>query len=163
MPWVRTVHLVVSNIGQVPAWLDQDKVHVVLHKDIIPERLLPTFNSTTIEMFLHKIPGLAERFIYSNDDMFAVGDIDVEYFFKDGIPAYGVNYATEVLSGFKFQCKKSCELARKLSGKDAEPQYFYPKHSMTPMLKSIYEEVHSKARAEIISKCSKFRAPVNYT
>ena len=52
MSFIRTVHLVVSNIEQVPEWLDQSKVHVVLHKDIIPEDLLPTFNSTTIEMYL---------------------------------------------------------------------------------------------------------------
>lgn len=71
MPFIRTLHFVVSNIEQVPDWLDQSKVHVVLHEDIIPEQLLPTYNSTTIEMFLCKIPDLAEHFIYSNDDTFA--------------------------------------------------------------------------------------------
>lgn len=37
MPFIRTVHLVVSNIEQAPKWLDQSKVHAVLHKDIIPQ------------------------------------------------------------------------------------------------------------------------------
>jgi hypothetical protein len=88
MPFVRTVHLVVSNVEQVPEWLDQSKIHVVLHKEIIPESLLPTFNSTTIEMFLYRIPGLAEHFIYSNDDMFPINSMSAEDFFKDEIPVY---------------------------------------------------------------------------
>lgn len=88
MPFIRTVHLIVSNIEQVPEWLDQSKVHVVLHKDIIPEDLLPTFNSTTIEMYLHKIDGLSEHFIYSNDDMLAINALSQENFFKDGLPVY---------------------------------------------------------------------------
>ena len=82
MQFIRTVHLVVSNKEQVPEWLDQSKVHVVLHEDIIPKELLPTFNSTTIEMFLHKIPGLAEHFIYSNDDMMPMNKMDVHDFFN---------------------------------------------------------------------------------
>ena len=88
MPFIRTVHLVVSNMEQVPKWLDQSKVNVVLHRDIIPERLLPTFNSTTIEMFLCRIPGLSEHFIYSNDDMFAINPMTVDDFFKNGVPIY---------------------------------------------------------------------------
>ena len=36
----------------------------------MPQQCLPTFNSTTIEMFLPKIPDLAEHFIYGNDDMY---------------------------------------------------------------------------------------------
>ena len=88
MPFIRTVHLVVSNVEQVPKWLDQRKVNVVLHKGIIPEILLPTFNSTTIEMFLCRIPGLSEHFIYSNDDMFAINPMTVDDFFKDGVPIY---------------------------------------------------------------------------
>lgn len=31
MSFIRTVHLVVSNIEQVPKWVDQGKVNVVLH------------------------------------------------------------------------------------------------------------------------------------
>ena len=81
MPFIQTVHLVVSNIEQIPEWLDQSKVHVVLHKDIIPQKLLPTFNSTTIEMYLHKIDGLSECFIYSNDDMMPMNDMDIGSFF----------------------------------------------------------------------------------
>lgn len=102
MPFIRTVHLVVSNIEQVPEWLDQSKVHVVLHKDIIPEDLLPTFNSTTIEMYLCKILGLAEHFIYSNDDMMPMNDMAVgDFFNEDGMPIYELVHRSEARRSFR--------------------------------------------------------------
>ena len=165
MPWIRTIHLVVSNIEQVPDWIDQNKVHVVLHKDIIPEQLLPTFNSTTIEMYLHNIPNLAEHFIYSNDDMLAINQLCIEDFFKNGLPIYELVERTTNKNIFRMQCKNSYNLALRLSGsqnRDAN-YYFYIKHSMDPMLKSICEEVHQKVGDEIFKKCTKFREPWNFT
>ena len=155
MPFIRTVHLVVSNIEQVPEWLDQSKVHVVLHKDIIPNDLLPTFNSTTIEMYLCKIPGLAEHFIYSNDDMMPMNDMVVgDFFTEDGLPIYELVHRNEARRSFRLQCKNSYRLAARL---------FYIKHSMSPMLRSCCEEVHEKAGDEIHKKCNKFRQPWNFT
>ncbi|MBR0111947.1 MAG: hypothetical protein IJM00_06875, partial [Bacteroidales bacterium] len=69
MPFIRNVYLVVARESQVPAWIDPAQVHVVLHRDILPAAALPTFNSTAIEMFLHRIPGLDEEYLYFNDDM----------------------------------------------------------------------------------------------
>ena len=57
--WINKIHLLVQSESQVPYWINRDKVHVVFHKDFIPEEYLPTFNSTTIEMFLWNIPGLS--------------------------------------------------------------------------------------------------------
>ena len=57
----------------------------MLHERIIPNELLPTFNSTTIEMYLHRIPDLAEQFIYSNDDMFPIRPLQISDFFKDRV------------------------------------------------------------------------------
>ncbi|MGY2701858.1 stealth conserved region 3 domain-containing protein [Nocardioides sp. HB32] len=70
-PWVRTIHLVTA--GQVPAWLaDHPRINVVHHREILPPEALPTFNSHAIESSIHKIPGLAEHFVYLNDD-FLIG------------------------------------------------------------------------------------------
>ena len=52
MPWIRKLHLIVSNIEQVPQWINKMGVNIVLHEQFIPSRFLPTFNSTAIEMFL---------------------------------------------------------------------------------------------------------------
>jgi len=125
MPFIRTVHLVVSNIEQVPKWLDQSKIHVVLHKEIIPENLLPTFNSTTIEMFLYRIPGLAEHFIYSNDDMFPVNPLSIDDFFRNGTPIYKLIKRTNAINTFRLQCRNSYRLASELAGKPAGVSYFY--------------------------------------
>ncbi|MBF4764144.1 stealth conserved region 3 domain-containing protein [Nocardioides islandensis] len=69
-PWVRNIYVVTS--GQVPPWLDLDHpgVRVVRHDEILPADALPTFNSHAIETSLHHIPGLAEHWLYFNDDFF---------------------------------------------------------------------------------------------
>ena len=47
---------------------------------------LPVFNSRAIEINLHRIPGLAEQFVYFNDDMFITKPVTKEDFFKNGLP-----------------------------------------------------------------------------
>lgn len=89
-PWVRTVHFVTW--GHVPEFLNLNapKLHVVRHDEFIPAEYLPTFSSHTIEMNIHRIPGLAERFIYFNDDMFLLRPMEETDFFRDGLPCtYG--------------------------------------------------------------------------
>jgi hypothetical protein len=85
-PWVRRIHFVTC--GQKPDWLDTSnpKINLVNHKDFIPEEFLPIFNSASIEMHLHKIPGLAEHFVYFNDDFFITREVERERFFRDGLP-----------------------------------------------------------------------------
>ncbi|AUU99577.1 stealth conserved region 3 domain-containing protein [Phytobacter ursingii] len=67
-PWLNHIYIV-SNCSK-PAWLKLgDKVTWVDHSEIFPEtEMLPSFNSHAIECCLHKIPDLAESFIYLNDD-----------------------------------------------------------------------------------------------
>jgi hypothetical protein len=84
-PWVRHVFLVTD--GQVPAWLDTDhpRITVVPHKGIFGDTgRLPTFNSQAIESRLHRIPGLAEHFLYLNDDVFLGRPVAPEMFFTPG-------------------------------------------------------------------------------
>ena len=63
---------IVTN-GQIPDWLETNnpKVEIITHEMIFPNTsVLPTFSSSSIEMNLHRIPGLSEFFIYFNDDVF---------------------------------------------------------------------------------------------
>ncbi len=86
-PWIRKIFIVTDN--QVPVWLDRahPKIKVVDHQEIMPPEILPCFNSSVIEYFLYKIPGLAERFLLANDDMFFNADVTPDFFFvKDGFP-----------------------------------------------------------------------------
>ncbi len=85
-PWVNKIHFVTW--GHLPEWLDTSnpKLNIVNHKDYIPEQFLPTFNANTIELNLHRIKGLAEQFVYFNDDMFITNYVEPTHFFKDGKP-----------------------------------------------------------------------------
>lgn len=85
-PWVRRVHFVTC--GQKPDWLDESnpKLRLVDHKDFIPEEFLPCFNSGVLESWLHRIPGLAEHFVFFNDDFYLTGDTPPERFFRNGLP-----------------------------------------------------------------------------
>ena len=85
-PWVRTVHFVTC--GQVPSWLNRKhpKLHLVNHDDYIPAKYLPTFSSHTIELNLHRIDGLAEHFVYFNDDVFLSAPVKPSDFFMNGLP-----------------------------------------------------------------------------
>lgn len=66
-PWLRRVWLLTDL--QRPAWLDDSTVTVVDHRDVLGGTVaLPTFNSHAIETSLHRIEGLAEHFLYVNDD-----------------------------------------------------------------------------------------------
>ncbi|WP_063464580.1 stealth family protein [Ectothiorhodospira sp. BSL-9] len=74
-PWIQRIFLVTDD--QRPDWLtDQEaqrnNVVLVDHKTIFAghEHVLPTFNSTAIDTVLHRIPGLSERYLYFNDDVF---------------------------------------------------------------------------------------------
>jgi hypothetical protein len=81
-PWVRKIFLVTDD--QIPAWLDTSdpRLTVVSHRELFGDTgVLPTFNSHAIESRLHRIPGLAEHFIYFNDDMFLGRPVSPDSFF----------------------------------------------------------------------------------
>lgn len=85
-PWVNKIHFLTW--GHIPKWLDVNnpKLHIVNHKDYIPKEYLPTFNSHTIELNIHRIEGLSEYFVYFNDDMFLTRHVKVTDFFRNNLP-----------------------------------------------------------------------------
>ena len=68
--WRGNIYIVTCS-PQVPNWLDTNHpgVRMVYHEEIMPAELLPSFNAFAIESYLHKIPGLSNRFVHFNDDM----------------------------------------------------------------------------------------------
>ncbi|MER6916525.1 stealth family protein [Streptomyces sp. NPDC000594] len=79
--FVRHIYIVTD--GQKPHWLDDRApgITVVDHRDIFPEGVLPVFNSHAIETRLHHIPGLADHYLYFNDDVFVGRRVTAEHFF----------------------------------------------------------------------------------
>ena len=86
MPWVNHIYFVTC--GHYPDWLNLDnpKLTLVKHSDFMPSEYLPTFNSNSILLNLHRIKGLSDRFIYFNDDMYVINFCKYSNFFKNGLP-----------------------------------------------------------------------------
>ena len=84
--WVNKIHFVTW--GHLPQWLNTDhpKLNIVRHEDYIPKKYLPTFSARPIEVNLHRIKGLAEHFVFFNDDMFIIDKVKKTDFFKKGLP-----------------------------------------------------------------------------
>ena len=75
-PFVRRVFIVTDRQRPHPVSdliaARPERIRVVDHAEIYGEHadLLPVFSSRSIETMMHRIPGLAERFVYLNDDIF---------------------------------------------------------------------------------------------
>lgn len=192
-PWVRTIHLVTS--GQKPEWLDTDnpKIHLVDHKDFIPAEFLPTYNSVVIERYMYRIPGLAEHFVYFNDDFFIINNIAKERFFRNGLPCdiavftYNPSWSqwyVRIKNNIRLinrHFNKKEVMARwhdkwfdKSYGSKARWNYllrFYNKfitlrvpHNAQPYLKSTFEEVWQAEGDELTAtSANRFRAVTDYT
>lgn len=82
-PWVNKVFFV--TYGHIPEWLDSShpKLRIIKHTDYIPHEYLPTYNSNVIEMHLHRIEDLSERFILFSDDVFLINHVRPTDFFVD--------------------------------------------------------------------------------
>ena len=85
-PWVNQIYFVTC--GQKPDWLNDShpKLNLINHSDFIPSQYLPTFNSNTIELNLHRIKTLSEHFVLFNDDMLLLRPITPSFFFRDDNP-----------------------------------------------------------------------------
>lgn len=91
-PWIRKIFIVTDR--QVPAWIDSShpKIQIVDHTEIMPAECLPCYNSALIEHFLHHIPGLAEHFLYANDDTYINRPVTPQFFFDgEGRPVVNMN------------------------------------------------------------------------
>jgi hypothetical protein len=87
-PWLRTLHIVTD--AQVPGFIAglrgtplESRVRVVDHREFFGgyEAFLPTFSNRAIECLMWRIPGLAERFLYLNDDFVLLRPVRPEDFF----------------------------------------------------------------------------------
>lgn len=85
-PWVNQIFFITW--GHLPDWLKQKhpKLKIIKHNEYIPEEYLPTFNSNTIELNLHRIESLSEHFVYFNDDTYLNAPVSPEDFFQKGLP-----------------------------------------------------------------------------
>ena len=192
-PWVRKIHFVTS--GQKPDWLDANnpKINLVNHKDYIPEQFLPTYNSVVIERYIHEIPGLAEHFVYFNDDFYIINHVSTERFFKNGLPCdIAVFQYNPSWSQWYKRIKNNLKIINRHFDKKEVMAHDYDKwfhesygskarlnyllkpynkfitlrtpHNAQPYLKSTFEEVWTVAEKELTeTSANRFRTVTDYT
>ena len=96
--FIRNIFIVTDN--QIPKFFADEKSHlyrkikIVDHTEIFGDNkpLLPVFNSRSIETKIHRIPGLAEHFIYFNDDMILLRPVSKSDFFENNLPVLRVKW-----------------------------------------------------------------------
>jgi hypothetical protein len=169
-PWIRHVYLVSDD--QLPPWLDvtHPMITVVRHREIFGDTgMLPTFNSHAIETRLHRIPGLAEHFIYINDDMFFGRPVVPNTFFHaNGIAKFFMSPAqldlgeatvrdTPVTAAGKNNRRLISEkFGRTISRK--------MRHVPYPLRRSVLEEIEAAAPDAVLGTAGhQFRHPADFS
>ncbi len=146
-PWIRKIWIVTN--GQVPAWLDTDNpnIQVVSHADIWPSpEGLPNFNSHAIEACLHRIEGLAEHYLYFNDDMILGRPVSASRFFHgNGVSKYFFSRALvdfcdigEEDNASTIAAKNSREAMLAQGSHTASRKFF---HTPSPLRRSVTERL----------------------
>lgn len=150
-PWIHRIFIVTDN--QVPDWLDTSnpKIRIIDHSEILPEKSIPCFNSTLIEHFIWKIPGLSEHYIFSNDDMMLNRPMSPSDFFdSEGYPVMRlvkrplmriiswlqINVLKKKMGNYKTKIRNSACLVKRETGKYYESK---PHHNMDAYRKSFVE------------------------
>lgn len=165
MPWINKIYLLLSNKEQVIHSLLPQNVVCVYHNEFIPGQFLPTFNSTTIEMFLWNIKGLSEKFIYANDDMLPTGPLkQSDFFCGDKIKiGWREDDFFARCNVYGYQCHNCCvALSSRLRVNYPKDKILKPLHSFTPMIRSHCKDAFFLIKDFIVPHIRAFRTIYQY-
>jgi hypothetical protein len=162
--WVRRIHLVTDD--QVPAWLDEEhpRIHLVSHRELIGGS---RFSSHALEASLHRIPGLAEHYLYLNDDVL-LGDIahpgdffaapGISRFFPSDLPI-DPGPATAEDRPIMSAAKNGRDLMRERFGTEVRTRM---RHTVHPQLREVAERIECEHPREVaLTRAAPFRAPTD--
>lgn len=149
-PYIENIHIITDE--QTPEFLEKidnndyyKKVSIVDHKVVFKdfEQFLPTFNCRPIETCMHRIPGLAEHFIYFNDDFFLIKHTKPTDFFRNGLPVlrgkwlkFDKDIFYKKFKKIRVGHKKAQQKAAQLIGLE---KYYNFKHTPHPLRKSTFK------------------------
>ena len=165
-PFVRNVFIVTD--AQRPSWLaiDHPRVRVVDHAEIFPDpAVLPVFNSHAIEACLHRIEGLAEHYLYMNDDFFFGNEVRPDDFFSpSGVMKVHLSPSQIVYDGVPRNNAIPTDWASYRVKRLIEAEYGHPvrhrlKHQAYPQRRSIAAEVERRY-SELVARtrAARFRS-----
>lgn len=143
-PWVRRIFIVTDSPR--PTWLAEHPLVTIVRSEefFADPSVLPTHNSHAVESQLHHIEGLAEHFIYSNDDMFFGRPVRPDMFFSPGGVTRFIEATTRIglggpevgRSGFENAARVNRELLRERFGRVTTRHL---EHAATPLRRSVME------------------------
>ena len=168
-PWIRNIYIVTDD--QLPYWLDTSRpgVSVISHRDLFePGSRLPTFNSHAIESQLYRTPGLAEHFIYFNDDVFLGRPVTPDTFFHgNGVAKFFLSRSAPLDSGepsfgdipVDAAGKNNREVLRERFGRTVTQKM---KHTPHAMRRSVLEKISTELREHVTrTRDNQFRHPTD--
>jgi hypothetical protein len=167
-PWIRRIFICTDS--PVPVWLDADNpaITIVRAADHFKDpSVLPTFNSQAVESQLHHIEGLAEHFLYSNDDMFFGRPVGPDMFFSPGGITKFIEASTRIGLGDNHLDRSGFENAARVNRRLLHDRFGrittrHLEHTAAPMRRSVLlelEEVFGQQFTE--TAASRFRAKDN--
>lgn len=163
-PWLRRVWLLTDM--QRPEWIDPEAVTIVDHQEVLAGHVaLPTFNSHAIESGMHRIEGLAEHFLYVNDDtMLGLRAQPTDFFTPTGYPVFqpsgeylpagpvGPEEAAPGIAGRTVRSMLEAEFGRTVTHK--------LRHTPHPLTRSLMAEVAQRYPQQwAATGANRFRSP----
>lgn len=145
-------HVYIVTDSQTPGWLrPSSRLSIIDHRDLLATSGTLAFDSGHIESWLHHIPGLAERFIYLNDDVFFGAPVDPQWWFGGRlkvfaearrIPDYSAMQRNETAL-VNASILSNQWLSSRYPGYRHDPRVY--SHAPRPMLKSVMWELEAMA------------------
>lgn len=159
--WIDKIYIITDN--QVPEWLNLNnkRIKIINHSEIMPKDSLPVFNSNAIEHCISNIQELSEYYLYGNDDMFFANYVKPSFFYhRDGYPycRFGSKYDTTA-DTYSQMCDNSASLVEKEFG---ESLRMFSHHNINAFRKSDVKNCISMFKNEINNTIySRFRKANN--
>lgn len=162
-PWIGRIWIITDaqepDLSRLPLDL-VDRIAIVDHRILFAghESALPTFNSLAIETLLWRIPGLAEHFVYFNDDVFLTGPLAPGDLFRDNAPVLRGGWADQRTIAADPASRDDPTLlnaltqinAATLAGFGAE-RIFRAAHVVHPLRRSVLAQLYDQHRAAFIA------------
>ncbi|GGF92117.1 exopolysaccharide phosphotransferase CpsY [Rhodococcoides trifolii] len=166
-PWIRRIFVVTDSPR--PNWLAEhpDVTFVRSEEFFENQDALPTYNSQAVECQLHHIEGLAEHFLYSNDDMFFGRPVGPQIFFSPGGVTMFVEAGTRIGLGTNDEKRSGFENAARVNRRLLMQRFGrvttrHLEHAPVPLRRSVMYELEKEFPDEFAATAaSTFRASSN--
>lgn len=163
-PWVR--HIFIVTDSRTPDWLvEHPSVTIVRSEDYFPDpTVLPTHNSQAIESQLQHITGLAEHFLYSNDDMFFGRPVKPSMFFSPGGVTKFIEAETRIGLGENHARRSGFENAARVNRRLLLERFgrfttHHLEHTAAPLRRSVLHEMEAEFPEDFArTAASRFRS-----